>query len=39
MPWRMPGLSEEAWEYRLTPAELGRLMIDGFALLFQEGNF
>ena len=31
-------LSEEAWEYRLTPAELSRLMIDGFALLFQEGN-
>jgi hypothetical protein len=31
-------LSKETWEYRLTPAEISRLMIDG-RVLFQEGKF
>jgi hypothetical protein len=32
-------LSEEGWEYRLTSAEISRLMIDGLALLAREGKF
>jgi hypothetical protein len=32
-------LSEEGWEYRLTPADISRFMIDGFALLAREGKF